>query len=99
MRPAPFPLLCFLLFTFPINTHATELEPASPASARVSLERNWHLQSACKLNDGGDKISRPEYNAQSWLQTTVPHTVLGAQVDAKLFPDPFYGMNLRAIPG
>jgi len=99
MRPAQFPLLCFLLFTFPINTHATELEPASPASARVSLERNWHLQSACKLNDGGDKISRPEYNAQSWLQTTVPHTVLGAQVDAKLFPDPFYGMNLRAIPG
>ena len=32
---------------------------------------------------------------QSWLATTVPHTVLGAQVDAKIFPDPFYGMNLR----
>ena len=99
MRSTQFPLLCLLLFTFPINTYATELEPAAPASARVSLERNWHIQSACKLNDGGDKISRPEYNAQSWLQTTVPHTVLGAQVDAKLFPDPFYGMNLRAIPG
>jgi len=25
--------------------------------------------------------------------------VLGAQVDAKLFPDPFYSKNLRAIPG
>ena len=74
--------------------------PEAPASPQpVSLEKNWHLQSACKLTDGGEKISRPGYNLQSWLATTVPHTVLGAQVDAKMFPDPFYGMNLRAIPG
>ena len=87
-------LLSALSFAFvPDSTEA-------PASAqRVSLEKNWHLQSACKLTDGGEKISRPGYNLQSWLATTVPHTVLGAQVDAKMFPDPFYGMNLRAIPG
>ena len=82
--------------SFAFSADSTE----APASvSRVSLEKNWHIQSACKLNDGGDKISRPGYNVQNWLATTVPHTVLGAQVDAKLFPDPFYGMNLRAIPG
>jgi len=56
---------------------------------RISLERNWHIQSACKVSDSGDAISRAEYKVQGWLATSVPHTVLGAQVDAKLFPDPF----------
>src|SRR5947207_1052486 len=73
--------------------------PEVPGSVRISLEKNWRIQSACKLNDGGEKISRPGYKVQSWLATTVPHTVLGAQVDERIFPDPFYGMNLRAIPG
>ncbi|HJW99311.1 MAG TPA: beta galactosidase jelly roll domain-containing protein [Terriglobales bacterium] len=66
---------------------------------RISLERNWHIQSACKVSDSGDAISRAEYKVQGWLATSVPHTVLGAQVDARLFPDPFFAMNLRAIPG
>ena len=78
---------------------AAQGPPNSISASRIVLEKDWHIQSACKLNDGGEKISRPGYNAQGWLATTVPHTVLGAQVDAKLFPDPFYGMNLRAIPG
>lgn len=73
--------------------------PQSPPASRISLDRNWRIQSACKLNDGGNAISRPEYRVDGWLATSVPHTVLGAQVDAKLFPDPFTGMNLRAIPG
>ncbi len=75
-------------------------DPSSPTtSSRIGLEKNWHIQSGCKLNVGGDALSRPGYNDQSWLASTVPHTVLGAQVDARLFPDPFYAMNLRAIPG
>ena len=80
---------------------AFSADPSEAAARlqRIGLEKNWHIQSACKLNDGGDKISQPGYNVQGWLATTVPHTVLGAQVDAKMFPDPFYGMNLRAIPG
>src|SRR5579864_7705725 len=69
------------------------------SSTWISLEKNWHIQSGCKLSDGGEAISTPGYKTAGWLATTVPHTVLGAQVDAKLFPDPFYGMNLRAIPG
>ncbi|MBV9075343.1 MAG: glycosyl hydrolase family 2, partial [Acidobacteria bacterium] len=72
---------------------------SSTEPSRISLEKNWHIQSSCKLRDGGEQISRVGYKTSGWLATTVPHTVLGAQIDAKLFPDPFYGMNLRAIPG
>ncbi|HWY69020.1 MAG TPA: beta galactosidase jelly roll domain-containing protein [Terriglobales bacterium] len=92
------PALWVVLLAASFAFSADSSEAPSPAQ-RIALEKNWHVQSACKLNDGGDKISRPGYNVQSWLATTVPHTVLGAQVDAKIFPDPFYGMNLRAIPG
>ena len=78
---------------------ADDSAQAQNSVSRISLEKNWHIQSACKVSDGGAAISRPGYSVAGWLATTVPHTVLGAQVDAKLFPDPFFGMNLRAIPG
>jgi len=95
MRNLPFGLV------LAASSLAFSADPSGvPESAqRISLEKTWHIQSACKMNDGGEKISRAAYNLQSWLATTVPHTVLGAQVDGKLFPDPFYGMNLRAVPG
>ncbi|HWC15512.1 MAG TPA: beta galactosidase jelly roll domain-containing protein, partial [Terriglobales bacterium] len=78
---------------------ASEAQPIPTSPARILLEKNWHIQSGCKLSDAGDAISRSGYSLPGWLATTIPHTVLGAQVDAKLFSDPFYGKNLRAIPG
>jgi exo-1,4-beta-D-glucosaminidase len=92
-------LLLALFFLFSFHSFSADLPQSQPSSSRIALEKNWRIQSACKLSDGGDKISHAGYDTQSWLATTVPHTVLGAQVDAKLFPDPFYGLNLRAIPG
>ncbi|HEY1210412.1 MAG TPA: beta galactosidase jelly roll domain-containing protein [Terracidiphilus sp.] len=57
------------------------------------------MQSACKLQAAGESISAEGFAAQDWLQTTVPHTVLAAQVAAGVFPDPYFGTNLRQIPG
>ena len=34
-----------------------------------------------------------------WIKTSVPSTVLAAQAAAKLVPDPYFGMNLRNMPG
>lgn len=88
------------VFVFGICSTAFAAEPLpATTSSRIGLEKNWHIQSSCKLNEGGEALSRTAYNDQNWLATTVPHTVEGAQVDAKLFPDPFYAMNLRAVPG
>ena len=40
-----------------------------------------------------------DFPVSEWISTSVPSTVLAAQAAAKLVPDPYYGMNLRNIPG
>src|SRR5947209_1094020 len=64
----------------------------------TELRKNWTLQSSCSLKQGntGEFISTSRFRPTGWIATEVPHTVEGAQVDAKVFPfDPFVGMNLR----
>ena len=97
MRTLTRCLLLLFLSSFCFASDPVAL--GADSSARIPLEKNWRIQSGCKVTDGGAAISRAGYNVSGWLATTVPHTVLGAQVDAKLFADPFFGMNLRAIPG
>ena len=57
------------------------------------------MQSACTAREDGSAISAPGFSTQGWLNVTVPSTVLAAQVADKLYPDPYFGMNLRKIPG
>ena len=63
------------------------------------LRVGWRLQSACATHATGETISSVGFAAKDWIPTTVPHTVLGAQVDAGVFHNPYFGMNLRDIPG
>ena len=73
---------------------------AAPASAAsVPLHTGWKLQSGCVAKSSGDRISLADYRTNGWIDATVPGTVLGSQVAAGVFPDPFFGMNLRKIPG
>lgn len=72
--------------------------PAS-AQSRVELRTGWAIQSACSVVETGERVSTVTYKPAGWVPTTVPSTILAAQVTAKLFADPFFGMNLRAIPG
>jgi exo-1,4-beta-D-glucosaminidase len=66
---------------------------------KIQLHEGWGLQSACKIDAKGDTISTPSYKATGWHATTVPNTVVAVLVTSKVYPDPFYGMNLRSIPG
>jgi exo-1,4-beta-D-glucosaminidase len=63
------------------------------------LRDGWQLQSACKLTAAGESISGEGFVADGWLKTSVPSTVLAAQAAAGVVPDPYFGMNLRQIPG
>ena len=65
----------------------------------MKLEKNWHIQSSCKIEEKGPEISKPAFKTAGWIETSVPSTVLAAQVRAGMFKDPFVGMNLRQIPG
>jgi exo-1,4-beta-D-glucosaminidase len=69
------------------------------AGTVTPLHEGWQLQSACKLQATGDTIATDGFQAEGWLKTTVPSTVLASQAAAGVFPDPYYGMNLRQIPG
>jgi exo-1,4-beta-D-glucosaminidase len=77
-----------LLSSFPAN-----------AEKNLPLHDGWQLQSACKIPATGAEISSAQFAADGWLKTSVPSTVLAAQVKAGVFPDPYFGNNLRQIPG
>ncbi len=63
------------------------------------LHTGWRLHSACDLKATGDTVSLPGVATQGWISATVPSTVLAAQVAAGVVPDPYYGDNLRKLPG
>ncbi|MGA7887534.1 MAG: glycosyl hydrolase family 2 [Acidobacteriaceae bacterium] len=75
------------------------LAPSLVAASSTPLHDGWRLESACKVSAAGDAISEPGFLTQGWISATVPSTVLAAQVAAGIYPDPYYGDNLRKIPG
>ena len=83
-----------------IVTVALMLAPVCAAAAVVQpLRDGWRLQSACTVKAEGAAVSVEGFSVEDWIRTSVPSTVLAAQAAAKLIPDPYYGMNLRDIPG
>ncbi|MGA8037965.1 MAG: sugar-binding domain-containing protein [Candidatus Acidiferrales bacterium] len=78
-------------------TDATQ--SANVTDARVPLHDNWKLQSECLFQATPEKISMPGFGTEGWHSTTVPMTVVAALVADKTYPDPYYAMNLRSIPG
>lgn len=75
------------------------LVPALRAETSTPLHEGWRLQSACKLSAEGAAISVAGFPVDTWIKTSVPSTVLAAQFAAGVVPDPYFGDNLRQIPG
>lgn len=69
------------------------------AKTTQPVHDGWRLQSACVVKAEGAAISAEGFAVDDWIKTSVPSTVLAAQAAAKLIPDPYYGMNLRSLPG
>src|SRR4030088_3076382 len=65
----------------------------------LSLAKDWRIQSSAQVAQPGDKLSSTAFDAHSWYPATVPTTVLAALVKDGKYPDPYFGMNLRSIPG
>ena len=63
------------------------------------LNGRWQLQSSAKVGTDGATISTTSYHPTEWYPVSVPSTVVGSLVDAGVYKDPFFGMNLRDIPG
>ena len=65
----------------------------------ISLDQDWRIQSSAKITGAGEVIAAPGFDTASWYPTSVPRTVLAVLVDNNVYPDPFYGLNLKAIHG
>jgi exo-1,4-beta-D-glucosaminidase len=85
-------LLCFFSLSIPAAAQNASL-------ALLELRSHWSLQSSAKVYGNGASISQPGFAAQSWYAASVPTTVVGALVDAKVYPDPNFSDNLRRYPG
>jgi exo-1,4-beta-D-glucosaminidase len=68
-------------------------------SARVSLDRDWRIQSSTRVAENGAVLSTAAFQPRDWYATSVPSTVVAALVANKVYPDPDFGMNLRSYPG
>jgi exo-1,4-beta-D-glucosaminidase len=66
---------------------------------KMRLQQGWTLQSSCKVTEKGEQISSLRFKPVGWRRARVPSTVLAALVADKTYPDPYFAMNLRAIPG
>src|SRR4051812_6550508 len=80
---------------------AAGIAPAARADApgRIVLHEGWTLQTSGKVSASGETLSQPGYATEGWYAITVPNTVVGALVENGTYPDPFFGMNLRSLPG
>jgi exo-1,4-beta-D-glucosaminidase len=74
-------------------------QAARTSTLSLPLRDGWQLQSSAKVVEGGEVLSTPRFEAKGWYPVTVPTTVVAALVKHKVYPDPFYGMNLRSFPG
>ncbi len=72
---------------------------AASAATVTPLRDGWRLQSACVAKADGATISAPGFATRDWLKTSVPSTVFAAQTADNVYPDPYFGMNLRNVPG
>ena len=72
---------------------------ALPAAERTILRQGWAIQSSADVRDSGATISTAGYEPRGWYPATLPSTVLSALVADQVYPDPYFGMNLRSIPG
>jgi beta-mannosidase len=59
---------------------------------------NWQMQDVAKISAAGAVVSTSAFKPDNWYAATVPGTVLTTLVNNKVYPEPTYGENMRAIP-
>ena len=72
---------------------------AASADGRLPLRQNWAIRSSGDVRESGAVLSTTAYRPRGWYGATLPSTVLSALVAERVYPDPYFGMNMRSIPG
>jgi len=69
------------------------------AHAQITLRERWTIQSSAKISGSGEIIFQLGYSAAEWYKTSAPETVFAALVENSVSKDPYFGTNLRSVPG
>src|SRR5580698_5556690 len=96
---SPFRAFRVCVLTLSVAVVFASVLAAQVPAHRQFLDGTWRMQSSCVDNAKGEQISAVGFDVGKWLSAEVPGTVVGAQVTAKILPDPDYGMNLKQFPG
>ena len=81
------------------SQHLARAQGDSSVSPKLMLRDNWTVQSSAKVQEGGEALSTIQFSPKGWYAASVPSTVLNVLIENKVYPDPYFGMNLRSIPG
>jgi exo-1,4-beta-D-glucosaminidase len=88
-----------LAHVFVVVAMAAVCLPAARGAEEATLRDGWMVQSSAKVNGGGEKISTEGFDTTGWYKTSAPKTVFAVLVENGVYKDPFFGMNLREVPG
>ena len=84
-----------------LSVHAPVFAKTSvPSILHFPLARDWRIQDSGAVKAAPPTISEANFPTSDWHSASVPSTVLGALIEDHAFDyDPFFGMNLRRLPG
>ncbi len=77
----------------------TALAPLASGQTVFRRLTRWKIQSAAHFSAGGAAVSRAGFSTAGWFPARVPGTVVSNLIRDKIYPNPNFGMNLRAFPG
>src|SRR3974377_2278126 len=92
----------FKLGFFAAAVCAAQLFPGCPGARcqqPMLLQTGWKVQSSAKVAESAEKISSPGYDTSGWYRGSAPETVFAVLVENGVYKDPYFGMNLRGVPG
>jgi exo-1,4-beta-D-glucosaminidase len=73
---------------------------AAAGETKMVLRQNWAIQSSADVRESGGALSVAGFRPpRAWYPATLPSTVFSALVAARVYPDPYFGTNLRSAPG
>jgi exo-1,4-beta-D-glucosaminidase len=73
--------------------------PATASADDEVLRDGWRVQSSAKVTGGGEQVSLPGFDTAGWYKTSAPNTVFAVLVENGVYKNPYFGMNLRSVPG
>lgn len=62
------------------------------------ISDGWELAAAKQIRSTGYEITKADYKTDTWINATVPGTILTTLVNRGYYPDPLFGLNNLSIP-